>query len=116
MIGVRVFLIACLASVCGVTWAASAPTIPAGARIGIIDVVTNDITHFHIGRGETSSFMHTYRGDWAAADLIDDPLVSSLTAAGFDPKVIAPSPELRSERQDWIIDSPRANKLPRACM
>jgi hypothetical protein len=113
---IRDLLIACLASLSGVTWGASAPTSPAGARIGIIDVVTSDVTHYHIGRGETSSFMHTYRGDWVAADLIDDPLVASLTSAGFEAKVIAPSPELREQRQDWIIDSPRSNKLPRACM
>jgi hypothetical protein len=47
MTGLRVVLVACLFSLCGSAWAA---TIPAGGRVGIIDMVTNDVTHFHIGK------------------------------------------------------------------
>jgi hypothetical protein len=116
MTGIRIFLIACLVSMCGIAWGADAPAIPAGARIGVIDMVTSDIVHFHIGRVEVNSFMHTYRGDWTAAELIDDPLVSALTGAGFMPVMIAPTETLRDERQSWIVDEPRSGRLPRGCM
>ena len=116
MTGIRVILIACLLSVCGQAWGADVPAIRAGGRIGIIDMVTNDVTHFHVGRSEVTSFMRTYRADWGAADLIDVPLMSSLKEAGFEPVAVAPSDELRKERQSWLIQNPGANKLPRGCM
>lgn len=117
MTRVRVVLIVCLVTLCGRAWAADAPaTIRAGGRIGIIDVVTNDVTHYHAGRSDMTNFMRTYRGDWSAQDLIDVPLMNSLAAAGFEPVAVAPSDELRKERQSWIIQNPQANKLPRGCM
>jgi hypothetical protein len=113
MTGLRVVLIACLVCLSGGAWGA---TIPAGGRVGIIDMVTNDVTHFHIGRAEVNNFMRTYRGNWVSADLIDDPLIASLNAAGFQPVAIAPSENLRKERQSWIVEKPRADRLPRGCM
>ena len=116
MTGLRIVLIAWLVCLCGSAWGASAPTIPAGGRVGIIDMVTNDVTHFHIGRAEQNSFMRTYRGNWVAADLIDDPLIVSLNTAGFQPVALAASDALRKERQSWIIEKPRSERLPRGCM
>ena len=116
MTGLRVVLIACLVGLCGGAWAAAAPTIPAGGRVGIIDMVTNDITHFHIGRAEANSFMRTYRANWVAAYLIDDPLIASLNAAGFQPVAIAASDALRKDKRSWIIEKPRSDRLPRGCM
>jgi len=116
MTGIRVVLIACLLSLCGQAWASDAPAIRAGGRVGIIEMVTNDVTHFHVGRTEVNSFMRTYRAEWAAADLIDVPLMTSLTNAGFVPVPIAPSDTLRKERQSWFVDKPQAKKLARGCM
>jgi hypothetical protein len=114
MTGLRVVLVACLVSLCGSAWGATA--IPAGGRIGIIDMVTNDVTHFHIGKSEATSFMRTYRGNWVAADLIDDPLIASLNSAGFQPVAVPASDTLRKERRSWIIEKPRQERLARGCM
>ena len=113
MAGLRVVLVACLVSLCGSAWGA---TIPAGGRVGIIDMVTNDVTHFHIGKSEATSFMRTYRGNWVAADIIDDPLIASLSGAGFQPVSVPVSDTLRKERQSWIVEKPRSERLPRGCM
>jgi hypothetical protein len=116
MTGAKVVLMACLVSLCGVAWGADAPALPAGARIGIIDMVTNDVTHYHVGRAEVNSFMRTYRGDWGGAEIIEGPLATSLTGAGFVPQALNASDALWKERQSWIIQNPRANKLPRGCL
>lgn len=116
MSGLRVVLVTWLFCLCGSAWGADAPTIPAGGRVGIIDMVSNDVTHFHIGRTEVNNFMRTYRGGWVAADLIDDPLIAALNDAGFQPVAIAPSDTLRKERQSWIVEKPRSERLPRGCM
>lgn len=116
MTGLRVVLTACLVCLCASAWGADPPTIPAGARVGILDMVTSDVTHFHIGRAELSNFMRTYRGNWAPADIIDDPLISALTAAGYQPVAVAATDKLREERQSWIVEKPRSSRLPRGCM
>ena len=116
MTGARVVLIACLASVFGIAWGADAPAIPAGARIGIIDIVTNDVTHYHVGRSEVNGFLRTYRGNWGAADLIDDPLAASLKGAGFQPVAVEASDALHKARESWLIQDPHAKKLPRGCL
>ena len=117
MTRVRIVLIACLVSLCGHAWAADAPaTIKPGGRVGIIELVTNDVTHFHVGRSEVTNYMRTYRGNWGAADLIDVPLMNALADAGFQPVAVEASEELRAEKQSWIIQKPQANKLSRACL
>jgi hypothetical protein len=115
MTGIRVLLIACLVSLCGTAWGADAPPIPAGARVGIIDLVTNDITHYHVGRSEVQGFLRTYRVNWAAG-LIDDPLIDSLIGAGFQPVMAQATDTLYKERESWIVRDPRDKKLPRGCM
>jgi hypothetical protein len=116
MTGLRVFLAACLVCLGGVAWGAGAPTIAAGGRVGIIDMVSNDVVHFHIGRSESTSFMRTYRGNWVAADLIDDPLIAALNGAGFQPVSLAATDALRRDRQSWFAEKPRSERLPRGAM
>lgn len=91
------------------------PSIPAGARIGIIDMMSSDVTHFHVGRVAVNSFMRTYRGAWSLADVIDEPLIWTLTNAGFEPVSMQASEQLRRQRQQWIVSTNGSNKLPRAC-
>ncbi|MEJ0039907.1 MAG: hypothetical protein WDO68_28360 [Gammaproteobacteria bacterium] len=55
MTGLRVVLAACLVCLCGIAWGAT-PTIAAGGRISIIEIVTRDVIHFHIGRAEVNNF------------------------------------------------------------
>ena len=116
MTGTRVVLFACLVSLCGIAWGADAPAIPAGARIGIIDIVTNDVTHYHVGRSEVNHFLRTYRGDWGTAGLIDEPLAASLKGAGFEALAVDVSNALWKERQSWLVQNPQAKKLSGGCL
>jgi len=118
MAGIRVVLLICLAAcgLAGVASAADSAPLPAGARVGIVDLVTNDVTHYHLGKSELTRFMRTYRAGWDAAELIDDPLMTALMGAGFQPQFIKASEALLRERDDWIVHNPRAGKLPRGAM
>jgi len=91
------------------------PPIAPGARIGIIDMMSSDVIHFHVGKAPVNSFMRTYRGPWTLAEVIDEPLIWSLTNAGFEPVAVQPTDLLRRQRQAWIISTNDSNKLPRAC-
>lgn len=112
----RPFLIAALLLMSGAAWAADdPPPIPAGARIGIIDMMSTDVTHFHVGKAPVNSFMRTYRGPWSLSEVIDEPLIYTLTNAGFEPVAVQPSDLLRRQKQQWIISTNESNKLPRGC-
>jgi hypothetical protein len=101
----------------GVASAAELPlAIPAGARVGIIDMMPPDVTHFHIGATAVKSFQRTYRAAWTTADVIDEPLIWSLTNAGLEPVALQASDLLRRQKGDWIVKNPKAGKLPRACL
>src|SRR6185436_16380817 len=101
----------------GVASGAELPlAIPAGARIGIIDMLPPDVTHFHIGATAVKSFQRTYRASWTTADVIDEPLIWSLTNAGLEPVSLQASDLLRRQRGDWIVKNPKAGKLSRACL
>jgi hypothetical protein len=90
--------------------------IPKGGRIGIIDMMTPDVTHFHVGASPVKSFLRTYRTPWSVADVIDEPLIWSLTNAGFEPVSLQASELLRRQKQSWILAKPTAQKLSGACL
>ena len=118
MTGAKSFLAACLVAVStvagGSAWGADILAVPAGARVGIIVMMSTDITHYHVGRAPSTSFMRTYRVEWPASEVVDDPLANTLKSAGLEPVFLDPSEQLRRQRQSWIISSPMANKLPKA--
>lgn len=99
-----------------VSGAELALAIPAGARIGIIDMMTADVTHFHVGAKPVNSFLRTYRGSWSVADVIDEPLIWSLTNAGLEPVAVTASDLLRRQKGKWIVQNPQATKLSRDCL
>jgi hypothetical protein len=100
----------------GVSAAELPLAIPAGGRIGIIDLMTPDLTHFHVGATPVKSFLRTYRGSWSTADVIDEPLIWALTNAGLEPVSLQASELLRRQKQSWIVANPQATKLSRACL
>ena len=112
----RYFLAGCLLWAAGAAaWSADVP-LPAGARVGIMEMGSTDITHFHVGKTPVQSFMRTYRVSWPVGAVIDDPLAAQLKSAGFEAVFIDPTDPLRHERQAWFVANPQAGKLPRACL
>jgi hypothetical protein len=90
--------------------------IPAGGRIGIIDLVRPEVAHFHVGVNPVNSFLRTYRATWSVADVIDGPLFQSLTSAGLKPVRLTPTERLTREKQSWIVEKPTSDGLSRGCM
>jgi hypothetical protein len=90
--------------------------IPKGGRIGIIDLVRPEVAHFHVGATEVKSFLRTYSAPWSVAEVIDDPLIQSLTSTGLKPVTLYPTERLTREKQSWIVSKPTADGLARGCM
>jgi hypothetical protein len=96
--------------------AADDVTLPSGGRIGIIVMVSTDVTHYHVGKNPQGSFMRTYRVTWPVTEIIDDPLAAQIRSAGFEPVFLDPSDLLRRQARSWIIMQPQAAKLANAAM
>jgi hypothetical protein len=88
--------------------------LPAGARVGIIVMMQADLTHFHVARSRTASFMRTYPISWPVSEVVDDPIAAVLHGMGFEPVFLDPSPQLWRQRQEWIISERQSDELPRA--
>jgi hypothetical protein len=111
-----------IVAACAVTigaWAATAVAfaadqliLPAGARVGIIEMMPSDLTHYHVGRSRLGSFMRTYRMSWPVSEVLDGPIASMLKARGLEPVFVQPTDPLRHKRQSWIVSNPFANRLP----
>jgi hypothetical protein len=91
-------------------------TLSAGARVGIMAMTSTDITHYHVGKSSSGSFMRTYRVPWSASEVVDDPLAMELKSAGLEPVFLEPTDAFRRQSRSWIISSPLSAKLPRAAM
>jgi hypothetical protein len=117
MTGANSLLAACLVAACMSTsttaWAADVLGAPAGARVGIIVMMPTDITHYHVGKGPTGSFLRTYRVEWPASEVVDKPLAAALTGVGLAPVFLEPTEELHRQRQKWIISTRLSTKLSR---
>jgi hypothetical protein len=90
--------------------------IPAGGRVGIIDMMMPDVTHFHVGEKQVNSFLHTYRPTWSTADVIDEPLIWSLTNIGLEPVSLQATDLLRRQKRSWIVNNPESRKLSGDCL
>ena len=118
MTGAKGFLATCVLTVgawAGTTSARAADQliVPAGARVGIIVMMPADVTHYHAGKNERTSFMRTYRFGWSVAEVADDPIAGMLRDIGLEPVFLDPTEALRRQRQAWIISNRLANKLPK---
>src|SRR5690606_12434332 len=89
--------------------------LPAGARVGIVNLVDTDVTHFHSGKSVTDSFMRTYRPGWPSEEQVETPLRERLASLGATPVPLQPTPALRRNAEEWFITSTRGNRLARAC-
>lgn len=120
MTGAKSFLAALFVAastlVVPMAWGADGLVLPAGARVGIIVMMPTDVTHYHVGKVQSGSFMRTYRVQWPASEVVDDPIANQLKSAGFEPVFLDPSEQLRRQSRSWIIATPQATKLPNAAM
>jgi hypothetical protein len=91
-------------------------SLPAGSRIGIIVVMSTDVTHYHVGKDRQGSFMRTYRVSWPASEIIDNPLANEIRNAGFEPVLLDAPDELRRQTRSWFITTSQAARLPNAAM
>src|SRR5579864_7595612 len=95
--GARALL--CLAALLGAVaaYAAHPPeqlTLPAGTRVGVVNLLDAEVTHFHAARQVQDSFLKTYSMDWPVAALLMASVSEPLKALGLSALAVEPGEAL----------------------
>jgi hypothetical protein len=107
-----------MAFVPGAALAAKAPThlaLPAGARVGIVNQLDAEVTHFHAAKQIENSFLKTYPVKWAVSAMLLDAVQDRLKQLGFVAVAVATSDELMRARERCFLDAPLGKGLPKEC-
>lgn len=89
--------------------------LPAGARVGVVNLLDPDVTHFHAARQIENSFLKTYTMDWSVDAMLLAAVQDRLTQLGLTPVPIGPGDELRRAREPCFLDAALARGLPKEC-
>ncbi|HEY8507382.1 MAG TPA: hypothetical protein VIL32_03430 [Steroidobacteraceae bacterium] len=93
--------------------AGAALGLPAGSRIGVIDMSSTDVMHFHTSRTATNAFMKTYRVSWPAESEFALPIAAQAESKGFVPVILQPPDILRRNRERYFIQNVRGTRFAR---
>ena len=107
-----------LSAAADIAWAAKAPVgvrLPAGARVGIVNVLDAQVTHFHEARKLEDSFLKTYTVSWSATAMLLGAVRDGLTRRGFAAVAVGPGDGLRRSRETCFLDASLAKGLPKEC-
>jgi hypothetical protein len=102
----------------GAALAAKAPTnlqLPAGARVGIINQLDAEVTHFHAAKQIENSFLKTYPVKWPVSAMLLDAVADRLKQLGLVAVQVATSDELMRARERCFLDATLAKGLPKEC-
>lgn len=112
-------LCAVLLAAIPVTVAASRPppalALPAGARIGVVNLLDSEVTHFHASRQIENSFLKTYTVSWSVSAMLQAAVKDRLNQLGFTIVPVAASDALRRARESCFLDATLAKGLPKEC-
>ena len=79
--------------------------LPAGSKVGIVNLLSADLTYYFIGVTIFQNKLTTFPVDWNIPGYFDSQLQKGLADRGFVPVAIEPSAFLRSHRTDLYASS-----------
>ena len=87
----------------------------AGARVGVVNLLDPEVTHFHASRQLQNSFLKTYTVGWPVSAMLAQALRDGLTQMGLAPVAEAPTEALTRARETCFLNANLAKGLPKAC-
>lgn len=98
--------------------AARAPdslALPPGTRVGVVNLLDPEVTHFHAARQVQDSFLKTYSMDWPVSALLLAAVADRLKLLGLSTVAVEASDELRRAREPCFLNAALAKGLPKDC-
>jgi hypothetical protein len=89
--------------------------LPAGARVGVVNLLDPEVTHFHSSRQIENSFLKTYTVNWSVSAMLLAAVKDRLGQLGLTPVPVAASDALRRARESCFLDAALAKGLPKEC-
>jgi hypothetical protein len=86
-----------------------------GARVGVVNLLDAEVTHFHAARQVQDSFLKTYPVNWAVNAMLLGAVEDGLTQRGLKAVPVAASDELSRARENCFLNATLAKGLPREC-
>jgi hypothetical protein len=90
-------------------------TLSKGARVGVVNLLTPELTHYHASAAIQDSFLKTHAVQWTLDAMFMDAVKQRITQMGLEPVLVAPSPGLERGRQEFFIDGSVSKGLSKAC-
>jgi len=115
---VAALCLAVLSAAADVARAVKAPMglqLRAGARVGIVNLLDAQVTHFHESRKLEDSFLKTYTVSYSVTAMLLGALRDGLTQRGLAAVAVGPSDALRRSRETCFLDAHLAKGLPQEC-
>jgi hypothetical protein len=115
----KVVLAACLLLACSVAGplaVAKDPTqllLHKGARVGIVNLMDAEVTHFHTSKVLAESFFKTHLVNWQVDSMLTDAVSQRLTQLELVPVAIGASDALLRNRDEEFVNNSVAKSLPK---
>ena len=115
----KVVLAACLLMACSMAVPLAmakdptSPPLPKGARVGIVNMMDAEVTHFHTSKVLAQSFFKTQLVNWQVDSMLSDAVSQRLTQLGLVPVGIGASDALMRNRDEFFVNNSVAKGLPR---
>src|SRR6516162_5098361 len=78
--------------------------LPAGARVGVVNLLDPEVTHFHSSRQIENSFLKTYTVNWSVSAMLLTAVKDRLGQLGLTAVPVASSDALRRARESCFLD------------
>jgi hypothetical protein len=89
--------------------------LPAGARVGVVNLLDAEVTHFHESRQIENSFLKTYTVGWPVSAMLVAAVQDRLSQLGLATVPLAANDALRRARETCFLDAALAKGLPKEC-
>lgn len=102
----------------GYARAASRPSVAlvsAGARIGIVNLLDAEVTHFHAARKVQDGFLKTYAVNWLVSAMLAEAVRERLTQLNLVAVPLPPGEALSRAREDCFLNANLEKSLAKEC-
>jgi len=89
--------------------------LPAGARVGVINLLDGEVTHFHAAPHLENSYLKTYPVGWGVGAMLLTTVRGPLTQRGLVAVPLAASDALARARERCFLNASLQKGLPKEC-
>ncbi len=89
--------------------------LPVGARVGVVNLLDAEVTHFHSAHRMQDGFLKTYPVNWSVGAMLGEALRERLTQLGFVAVPVAPGDALSRAREECFLNANLAKPLSKGC-